>query len=325
MENAGIAPPATRPSALLEIARQAPPMPSAVLLMTSDANDFRAFTDLVNTYVPEAADEILEHKDPSKQIQEFAGWFATAHFPLCEYAIDYLEEMEMNRSEMDHSVWGHFMDKVPVELNAIEYEELHELWERYDAPITHLALLTGWSEMYNEGVLASWIETALAASVPPETIERIPEGGIHPAILREALAGTQEEDALHVIEWLLRVTGNMFMDHSDEEFQEGMIQIDWSEESIAFLTTEWKESQEILKAISRTVNRMKDDPVAGLNQVLDFMFTRMECIDTESVINKWNSEHSPSWAEVEDNQEGDNQEGDNQEGDNQEGDNDDEQ
>ena len=312
MENAGLALPSALmsvlPSSLLELARQTPPMPSAVLIMTTNANEFKAFRELVYRYVPEHAEKVLEHKTAPKQIQQFAIWFSRAYFHLADYIIAYFDEMEMNRETMDHSDWGYFLERVPLELNAIEYEELHELWEHYDGAVTHLALLAGWSDMYSQGtnsVHTSWVETALASSVPPELIARIPEGGIHPAVLREALTGTQEEDAMHLIEWIIRGTDNTFMDYSNDEFHEGMIHVEWDEESVAFLTAEWKTAQEIQGAIGRTIDRMRDSPVTGLDQVLDFTLARMETMDMESVIERWGNRHmnseTPEEGQEEDN------------------------
>lgn len=162
--------------------------------------------------------------------------------------------------------------------------------------------------MYSQGtnsVHTSWVETALASSVPPELIARIPEGGIHPAVLREALTGTQEEDAMHLIEWIIRGTDNTFMDYSNDEFHEGMIHVEWDEESVAFLTAEWKTAQEIQGAIGRTIDRMRDSPVTGLDQVLDFTLARMETMDMESVIERWGNRHmnseTPEEGQEEDN------------------------
>ena len=240
---------------------------------------------------PEHATEVLEHRTGLKQIEEFAHWFSRKYFQLSENIIDSFEEQEINRDAKDPSVWKSLLATVPVELNAIEYEGLDELWEHYDGPVPHLALLAGWDDMYGGGidsVHTSWVETALASSVPPEIIRRIPEKGIHPAVLREALTGTKEEDAMHLIEWVGRETGNMFMDYSNDEFLNGYIYTEWDEECIAQLTEEWKEAQKIEAAIGRTINRMRDDPVTGLAQVLDFTLARMECMDVENVIKKWN-------------------------------------
>ena len=288
MENAGLA----LPSALLDIARQTPPLPSSVLSLSRNAEDLREFKALVHRYTPDQAQQVLTANTPAKQIQAFSGQFSKAYFPLATYIIEFYSETEATQEDTDRSIWDCFLEKVPLELHGIAFDELHALWEAHDEATTHLALLTGLPYEYNQpetSTHASWVETALASSVPAEIIQRIPEGGIHPAVLREALSGTKENDALLLMEWVLGTTNNLFMDYSQDDFDEGMISLHWDEETITDLTSEWNESQKIQEAISRTIDRMRDDPVNGLSEVLDFTLARMEAIDVAKTIKKWNN------------------------------------
>ncbi|GAH15959.1 unnamed protein product, partial [marine sediment metagenome] len=142
-----------------------PPSLAILIARLEAVEDYEDFVALVREFLPEFEGEILRQPLPSTQIALFADRFGDRYFPLSEYIWE---------EEEDYSF---FTRGIPVVVMGVSYDDYHEIASSYRPGLQIMTYLV--SYIYDEGdggrtVLAE----ACAVHVPPELIQRVPEGGI---------------------------------------------------------------------------------------------------------------------------------------------------
>ncbi len=281
-----------RLSALAGLARRPPPSLHELLLMAGGAEDYRWFNNLVREYLPGEAGAILSGAGTGHRMERFAAAFGEKFFPLSGYFISGVTESFEIEEE---TPWGWLRGGIPYGLEGIGWEDLHEIWDCYGVPTCLMALLPVMEEPYwkiDAEMRVSWLESAKEA-VPEEVLKRIPEDGIHPALVREAVRDTEFEGVWDTVSWVCSVSGNFFIDYSHQDAVEGGYSDPWDREVIEYAAGEWRKAEKIISSMNRTAKWMEEDPPGRFAEALDFILARLETMDTEAVLREAEGPEQP--------------------------------
>ena len=259
-----------RLSGLLELLLRRPPSLRELVVLVGNAEDHAWFVGLVRRLFPQEAEAVLTAPDVRQRVEGFARLFEERHYPLYAPYFDYL-------TEEDEPPFTVLRRGIPYELHGIGYDGLHEMWDGYREGISALALLVKSPDSFYtepDGIRVAWLESA-AAHIPQETLLRIPEGGIPPEVLTEAVKDTRFEGAAQAATWVRAETGNFFLDGCYDDGMYDGFSDPWEEEIIEQGTKEWAEARAVMDSVSRLAEWLEEDLPARFAEMLNFILGRL--------------------------------------------------
>ena len=155
------------------------------------------------------------------------------------------------------------------------------MWAAFRIGLAALALLPAapgnHAELVEEirEIRQIWLESA-ANTIPEETLQRIPEGGIPLERLEEAVRGTEMEAAHLTGQWIWGRTGSIFLDEFLPEEFDFNYHDDWDMETIEYASREWEKAKRIAEPASRLAGWLEEDLPARFKQMLDLVLERLE-------------------------------------------------
>ena len=264
-------------SGLANLLLRRPPSLRDLVTLVGYADDYAWFAGLARRLFPEEADAALAAPDIRTRVERFAQLFGERHFPL------YAPFFEFSMDEGDEPPWTWLRRGIPFELMGFGYDGLHEMWDGYREGLSALVLLVKPPDsLYEEpdGLRVAWLESA-AACIPQETLLRIPEGGIPPDALTEALTGTGFEGAAQAASWVFAETGNFFLDASyDDGMYEGFSD-PWEDEVIEAGTEEWRKAVALIDSVGKLTDWLEEELPGRFAEMLDFVLGRLPDQHTE--------------------------------------------
>ncbi len=265
---------AAAPASLSGLAKKLlrrPPSLRELITLIGYADDYAWFAGLVRRLFPDEAETVLAAPDTRRRVERFANLFGERHFPLYAPVIEFWTE------EGDDPPWSWLRRGIPFDLMGFGYDGLHELWHGYRDGISALLLLVRPPDSFygeSDEIRVAWLESA-AERIPKETLERIPEGGIPPEDLTEALRGTRFEGAAQACSWALAETGNFFLDHCFDDGSYDGFADPWEDEIIKEGTEQWRKASALMDSVSRLTDWLEDDLPGRFAEMLDFVLERI--------------------------------------------------
>ena len=256
-------------SGLAGLLLRRPPSLRELVTLVGYADDYAWFAGLVRRLFPNEAAETLAAPDARERVERFANLFGERHFPLYAPFFDFYDG--------DEPPWSWLRRGIPFDLVGFGYDALHEMWDGYREGISALALLARPPDAYYEGpdgMRVAWLESA-AERIPRETLLRIPDGGIPPDALNEAVKGTGFEGAAQAAAWVWGETGNFFLDGSyDDGMYDGFAD-PWEDGIIAQGTEEWRKAGALIDSVTRLTGWLEGDLPGRFAEMLDFVLERV--------------------------------------------------
>ena len=264
-------------SGLADLFLRHPPSLRELVTLVGHAEDHAWFAGLVRRLFPQEAEAVLAAPDVRQRVEGFARLFGERHYPL------YAPFFEFYLTEEDEPPFTVLRRGIPYELQGIGYEGLHEMWDGYREGLSALALLVKPPDsfyMEPDGIRVAWLESA-AAHIPQETLLRIPDGGIPPDALTEAVKGTRFEGAAQAVAWVWAETGNFFLDNSYDDGTFDGFSDPWEDELIAEGADEWRQAREVMEAVGQLTDWLEEDLPGRFAEMLDFILGRLGAPPTE--------------------------------------------
>ena len=260
----------TRLSGLAELLLRRPPALRELVALVGYAHDHAWFVGLVRRLFPQEAEAVLAAPDIRQRVEDFARLFEERHFPLYAPYFDYLTEEE-------EPAFTALRRGIPFDLQGIGYEGLHEMWNGYREGLSALALLAKPPESFYtepDEIRVAWLESA-SAHISQDTLLRIPEGGIPPEALTEAVRGTRFEASSQGVAWVWADTGNFFLDTNYEDGMYDGFADPWDDEVIAEGTEEWRKARAIMEAVYKLADWLEEDFSSRFAEMLEFILERL--------------------------------------------------
>ena len=258
-------------SRLAEKLLRRPPSLRELVTIIGYADDYAWFGGLVRRLFPNEAEEALSAPDVRTRVERFARLFTERHFPL------YSPYFEFFLEDGDEPSWTWLRRGIPFDLMGFGYDGLHEMWGYHRDGISALALLVRVSDAFYDGpdgLRTAWLESA-AGSIPKETLQRIPQGGIPVETLAEAVKDTRFEGAAQAAAWLLAETGNFFLDHCYDDGSFYGFADPWEDEIIAEGTQEWRRANALMDSVSNLTEWLEEDLPVRFAEMLDSILPRL--------------------------------------------------
>ena len=266
-----------RLSGLADLLLRRPPSLREQVTLVGHAEDNAWFVGLVRRLFPQEAAAVLAAPDVRQRVEGFARLFGERHYPL------YAPFFEFYLTEEDEPPFTVLRRGIPYELQGIGYEGLHEMWDGYREGLSALALLAKPPDsfyMEPDGIRVAWLESA-AAHIPQETLLSIPDGGIPPDALTEAVKGTRFEGAAQAVAWVWAESGNFFLDNSYDDGTFDGFSDPWEDELIAEGADEWRQAREVMEAVGQLTDWLEEDLPGRFAEMLDFILGRLGVPPTE--------------------------------------------
>ncbi len=258
-------------SSLAQTLLRRPPSLRELVTLVGFADDYAWFVGLVRRLFPVEAEAVLTAPDAGQRVEGFARLFEERHFPL------YAPFIEWYAADGDDPPWSWLRRGIPYQLCGFGYDDLHEMWGNYREGISALALLVKPPDslyMEPDGMWVAWLESA-ADHIPQQTLLRIPEGGISPEALTQAVTETRFEGAADAASWVWAATGNFFLDACyDDGTYDGFCD-PWEEELIEEGTQEWRRASAVMDAVYQLAGWLEEDLPGRFAEMLDFVLGRL--------------------------------------------------
>jgi hypothetical protein len=209
------------------LARRIPSL-SSLVAQISDAENYAQFVQMVKTYLPERAQEILHEPTPYSQVASFASFFEDRYFPL---------EEPFKWGDM-----GSYEDltyRIPVVVMGFSYDDYHEITEwRPGALLMSYLIESPWE---GEDIDISMAE-ACSEHAPAPLVERAGKVRLRLDEAHSLLKGTKYEPLALWADRLHYNTDNFFLD-TDYETLWNSMPPDWDPETVKELTKQWKQAE----------------------------------------------------------------------------------
>lgn len=235
------------------------PSLSSLIAQISDAENFAQFVDMVKTYLPERAQEILHEPTPQSQVARFASYFEDRYFPL---------ENFFKIGEV-----GSYEDityRIPVVVMGLSYDDYHEVpdWRPGAMLMTYLVP----NPYEGEDILVSLAE-ACREHIPDALIQRAGQCRLSPEDAHKLLKGTKYEPLALWADRLHFCTENFFLD-TDYEMLMNSIFPDWSPENVKELTRLWKQAEVLENKTVEFMDWLEEDLPARFEELVTFIEER---------------------------------------------------
>ena len=233
--------------------------------------------ELVRRLFPNEAEAVLTAPDVGKRVERFAQLFEERHYPL------YAPFFEWYATDGEEPPWTWLRRGIPYQLMGFGYDGLHEMWDGFREGISALALLVKPPDSFfteSDGIRVAWLESAIA-HIPQQTLLRIPEGGIPPEVLTEAVKGTRFEGAAQAASWVWAETGNFFLDACYDDGTYDGFSDPWEDELIEQGTREWAEAKAVMDAVYRLAEWLEEDLPGRFAEMLEDVLGRLPNEQTE--------------------------------------------
>jgi hypothetical protein len=235
------------------------PSLSALLAQISHYEDHAAFVEMVKTYLPERAREILDEPTPASQIAEFASRFEDRYFPL-----------ESIFRDGEAESYGDLTYHIPVVIMGFSYEDYHEVTEWRAAAVVMTYLIESpWEG--NDGDVA--LAEACAEHVPAPLVERAAEIRLSLPEAHILLNGTKYEPLASWADKLHYCTGNFFLD-TDYEMLMNSMPPDWTPENVKELTRLWKQAEVHENKTGEFMDWLEEDLPERFEELVTFIEER---------------------------------------------------
>ena len=248
-----------------------PPSLRELVTLVGCAQDYAWFAELARRLFPDDAEDVLAAPNVNARVEGFTRIFEERHFPL------YGPFVEFWLDEGDEPPWTWLRRGIPFGLTGFGYDSLHEMWDGYREGLSALALLAQPPDTFfggPDGIRTAWLESA-AEHIAPETLLRIPWGGIPLDALTEAVRETWFQGAALAGSWVWAQTGNFFLDHSYEDGNYDGFSDPWEDEIIAEGTEEWSKASALIDSVMKLAGWLEEDLPGRFAEILDFILPRL--------------------------------------------------
>jgi len=238
-----------------------PPSLAILIARLEATEDYEDFVALVREYLPECEREILRQPLPSAQMALFIDRFKGRYFPLYEYPWE---------EEEDYS---YLTRGIPVVVMGISGDDYHEIASGYRPGLQLMTYLLHYI-YYGEGDGGrTALAEACAEHVPPELLQRVPEGGIAADEAHRLLDDTHHKGLAHWADMLSADTGNCILDIPEEDLW-SMELPPWERETVEQITQDWAQAEVIQGEVMRLAEWLEEDPPARFEELLGFIENR---------------------------------------------------
>ena len=249
----------------LRLMRVAPPSLKELREALLVAEGFAEFLDLVQRYLPDHEQEILQGGTPEERIAIFANHFKHRYFPL-----HWVFEMP-GAGDVDYD---YMVSSIHTMVLGWDDDDWHMIEDREPGHQLLFALCRCCDDPHHDDGLRVPTLEACARHTKPATLQRIPPNGYARGELRRLLDGTEFEAAAKAADWFYNDTGNGFLD--TPEHMEQYTQDDWTPENVAELTRLWAEADLLTDQVENLRAWLEQDTNKHFAQLLDFIDHRQE-------------------------------------------------
>ncbi|MBA7599115.1 hypothetical protein ES703_06142 [subsurface metagenome] len=240
-----------------------PPSLAILIARFEGVEDYEDFVALVREYLPECELEILREHLPSTQMALFVDRFGDRYFPLMEYIWE---------EEEDYS---YLTRGIPLIVMGVTGDDYHEIASCYKTGHQLMTYLLHYPYGEEDGGRIALAE-ACAKHVPPELLQRVPEGGITAEEAHRLLNDTQYKGLAHWADMLSADTGNDLLDITEDDLWSGMELPPWDRETVEHITQAWAQAEVIQGEVMRLGDWLEEDPPARFEELLNFIESRRE-------------------------------------------------
>lgn len=239
--------------------RARPPSLSALVMLVEDVETYQDFLRLVDEYLPDQRQNIIEAGSPGDMVALFADLFSKQYFPLADQMIDGEAESLTD-----------LMRFIPIDVEGYDYDDYDSLCNEFPQYLLGTLLFDFEEEigLEGEGIRVTILEAA-ARDVSQEILSRIPKQGHSLDFLERALSGTKYEGLLDHARHLCHKTDTVFMDVTMEEFWSNPPT--WCTEEVVWLTAEWRKAGEIHERMRTFFGWLEKDLEGNFALVLAFL------------------------------------------------------
>jgi len=236
------------------------PSISTLLAQLDNAEDFAAFLNLIDEFLPERRQDILSETSPSAQIACFCGYFEDRYFPLDDYV-----------RYGDAGEYEELTYRIPLTVQGISYDDYHEISSEYRPGIQLIAYLIRNPYEDLEGASVSLAE-ACREHVSQELIERAAAIQLEPEEAHKLLNDTPYEQLAHWTDRLHCSTNNFFLDTDYEMLMQDVPC--WNREDVEELTRQWHQAQDTENRLTEFVEWLEVDLRGRFEEVVNFILER---------------------------------------------------
>jgi hypothetical protein len=239
-----------------------PPSLSVLIARFQDSESYGDFISLIREFLPEWEREILHEPAPARQMAVFASHFEDRHFPLDSNIMDGWE-----------TEYSDLTRHIPVIPRGFSYDDFSELSSSGRAGIELMTYLL--ENPYRDDDDRVALAEACKEHLPAELLKRVPSGGFPLQGLHRLLNKTKYEALALWGDEITLDTGNFFLDLDSETLYTGYAEnIEWSQENVKNLTTEWQKADRIDEEIYNLCEWLEQDPPARFEELLNFLLER---------------------------------------------------
>ena len=236
------------------------PSISILIAWLDNAEDFAAFLNLVDEFLPERRPEILSETSPGAQISVFADYFADRYFPLDDYV-----------RYGDAGEYEELTYRIPLTVQGISYDDYHEISSDYRAGIQLIAyLIRNPYEDFEEANVS--LAEACQEHVSQELIKRAAAIQLEPEEAHKLLNDTPYEQLAHWTDRLHCCTNNFFLDTDYEMLMQDIL--GWDREDVEVLTTQWHQAQATENRLTEFVEWLEGDLPGRFEEIVNFISER---------------------------------------------------
>ncbi len=232
---------------------------SSLTMQVEDVETYQEFLRLVDEYLPDQRQEILQAGSPDNMVMAFAHRFSEPYFPLAEQMFS-----GGNESLSD------LMRCIPLDVHGYDYDDYHCLCDERPSALLSSLLVDFEEELGigEEGVRVTILEAA-AQHVSQELLGRIPGKGYSLEYLEQVLPGSKYEGLLDRARHICHTTNNDFLDVTGEEYWSNPP--DWDREHVDNLTQEWRKAVEMQDRMVTFFSWLEEDLKGNFARLLRFL------------------------------------------------------
>ena len=200
---------------------------SSLVLQVEDVETYQDFLRLIEEFLPDKREEILQAGSPADMVTAFVRRFSEPYFPLAD-------QMLMG----DVESLSELMRCIPIDVHGYDYDDYHSLCDERPSALLASLLVDFEAELSigEEGVRVTILEAAVQ-HVSLELLGHIPGQGYSLEQLEQVLPGSKYEGLLDHARHICHTADNVFLDVTGEEYWSNPP--DWSREQVDYLTQEW--------------------------------------------------------------------------------------
>ncbi|MEE9199148.1 MAG: hypothetical protein V3U26_05065 [Dehalococcoidia bacterium] len=232
---------------------------SSLVMQVEDVETYQDFVRLVDEYLPDQRQDIIQAGSPEDMVMAFARRFGDRYFPLADHlGLGDIESL------------SDLMRFIPIDVHGYDYDDYHSLCDERPSALLSSLLVDFEEELGigEEGVRVTILEAAVQ-HVSQELLGHIPGQGYSLEYLEQVLPGSKYEGLLDRARHLCHTANNVFLDVTGEEFWSNPPE--WSREQVDYLTQEWRKANEMQDRMVTFFKWLEEDLKPNFARLLRFL------------------------------------------------------